>query len=52
MIETDSGVILHFEEYFVKHKTEPKIKKIIYGGNNNSTLPKRAKDILIVSIID
>lgn len=45
-IEIESGEILHFEEYFVKYKTEPKIKKIIYGGNKASIIPKKAKHVL------
>jgi len=33
MLETDLG-ILHFQEYLVKHKAQPIIKRIIYGADS------------------
>ena len=38
MIKTEKG-LMHFEEYFVKNKTEPRILGIEYGGGKDATLP-------------
>lgn len=37
-LDTDIGV-LHFEEYFVKNQTKPKIKRIIFGGSKKTKIP-------------
>ncbi|MBD3350349.1 MAG: 2-phospho-L-lactate transferase [Candidatus Lokiarchaeota archaeon] len=44
-LETDLGT-LHFEEYFVKYQTRPKIRKIIYGGSNDVMIPEKIDSTL------
>jgi len=43
LIVTDKDLTLSFQEYFVKYRFQPVVKRILFKGSEESRLPERAK---------